>query len=129
MRTICCLVEWVPPARMRVFTGVTYSGSVAHAAGGDAALPQERAQAAAVLVPADHAHGHRRSAEGADVVHGVGAAAQAHVGAVVLEDEHGRLAAHPLHGAVDELVGHEVGQHEDAPAAEGADRPPAAAAR
>ena len=42
MRTICCLVEWTPPARMRVFTGVTYAGIDGRRRG-----PRCRARAAA----------------------------------------------------------------------------------
>ena len=111
----------MPPPRMRVFTGVTYPGSTTTPR---AAMPRSRSSARRrrpCSSPADDAHRHGRAAQGADVVDGVGAAAQAHVRAVVLEDEHGRLAAHPLHGAVEELVGDQVGQHEDAPPAEGGD--------
>ena len=97
MRTICCFVEWMPPAQdaglhRRHVAGL---GAITPRA----AMPrlaQQRAQAPSVLVLPDDAHRERTPAQGADVVDGVGTAAQAHVGAVVLEDEHRRLAAHPL---------------------------------
>ena len=74
-------------------------------------------------------NGQRPAAEGADVVDGVGAAAQPHVGRVVLQDQDRRLAADPLDAAVDELVGHEVGEDQDAPAGEARGPAPRAARR
>ena len=57
-------------------------------------------------------------AERADVVDGVRPAAEPHVGRVVAQDQHRRLAADALDAAVDELVGDQVGEHQHAPPAE-----------
>ena len=81
-----------------------------------------RAQLAAVRVLAHDAERQRLAAERPDVVHGVRAAAQAHVARLVLQDQHRRLAADALDTAVHELVRHQVGEHQHAPATEGADQ-------
>ena len=90
-----------------------------HVARRDPLRPQEAPQVASVGVAAEDSERQRHPAESPDVVDRVRPAPEADVGRVVLEDEHGRLAAHPLHAPVDELVGHEIRHHQHAPTAEG----------
>ncbi len=73
-----------------------------------------------VVLP-ENSHGHGGAPKGVDVVDGIGAPAQPHVGTVVLENEDRRLAADPLDTPVQKLVGDEVRDDEDAPTLEGVD--------
>ena len=98
------------------------AGLAEYARGRNTAAAQQLAHAASVVVAADDAQRDGRAAQGPDVVHRVGAATQAHVDAVVAQDQHGRFPADALHAPVDELVGHQVGQHEQAPALEAPDQ-------
>ena len=61
------------------------------------------------------------AAERGDVVRGVAGAAGDHLGRVVLEDQHRRFARDAGDLAVDELVGDEVADDEDAAAREAVD--------
>src|SRR3989442_9613837 len=61
------------------------------------------------------------AAERGDVVGGVARAAWQDLGRVVLEDQHGRLARHARHFAVDELIGNQVADDQQPAAAEAVD--------
>ena len=114
MRTTCCLAEWMPPARMRVLTGVLRAGRAHDDRADRRARCKRRQQPPARLVAADHADQRRAAAERGDVVGGVAGAAGHDLGRVVLEDQHRRLARDARHAAVDELVGDEVADDGDA---------------
>ena len=85
----------------------------------DEAGPREAAreapdEAAAGIVPPDETHEPGLRPEGGHVAGGVARAPRPHLGGVVLEDEHGGLARHAVDAAVDELVGDDVADDEDA---------------
>ena len=120
MRTTCCRAAWTPPARMRVLTGVRYAFARTIVRALDAAM-EAREQPAAFGIGADEAGEPRAAAERGDVVRGVAGAAGDHLGRVVLEDQHRRLARHARDLAVDELVGDEVADDQHAAAAEAVD--------
>ena len=120
MRTICCFAEWMPPARMRVFTGVRYSRARTMKRAIDAAV-KAREQAARFGIRADHAHQARAAAKGRDVVGGVARPAGHHLRRVVLQDQDRRFAGDAGDLAVDELVGDDVADHEDAAVREAVD--------
>ena len=61
------------------------------------------------------------AAERRDVVRGVAGAAGDHLGGVVLQDQHRRLARDPGHLAVDELVGDQIADDQDAAAGKAVD--------
>ena len=65
------------------------------------------------LVAPDEPHQARAPAQGRDVVGGIAGAARHHLGGVVLEDQHGRLARHAGHAPVDELVRDQVAKDDD----------------
>ena len=82
-----------------------------------------RQEPAALGFGADEPRQPRTAAERGDVVRRVAGAARHHLGRVVLQDEHRRLARHAGDLAVDELVGDEVADDEHAPAREAVDEP------
>ena len=63
-----------------------------------------------------------RAAETGDVVRGIAGAAGHDLGRVVFEDQHRRLARHAGDAAVDELVGDQIAEDDDALAAAGRDQ-------
>src|SRR5712692_9333560 len=103
MRTTCCLAECTPPARIRVLTGVRYC----------------RARTMSVRsTPRGKLDNSRRPSTSAPTM-----PARHDLGGVVLENEHRRFARDPRHLAVDEFIGDEVADDEDAAAGEAVDEP------
>ena len=104
---------------MRVLTGVRYDARARSARGRrrDESWPA----AAGLPIGADQARQARAAAERRHVVGGVAGAAGDHLGRVVLEDQHRRLARDAGDLAVDELVGDEVADDQHAAAAEPVD--------
>ena len=80
-----------------------------------------REQPAAFRVGADEAGEARAPAERGDVVRGVAGPAADHLGRVVLQDEHRRLARDARDFAVDELVGDQIADDQHAAAREAVD--------
>ena len=107
---------------MRVLTGVRYCRARTTCA---RSTPRWklREQPPAFRIGADEPGETRAAAERGDVVGRVAGAAGHHLGRVVLEDQHRRLARHARDLAVDELVGDEVADDEHAAAREAVDEP------
>ena len=110
----------MPPARMRVLTGVGPS-----AARTTRRRSTRRCSARSSRCPGSSrpttAASAARAAERRHVVGGVAGAARHDLGGVVLEDQHRRLARHARDAAVDEFIRHDVADDGDGPAPQRAD--------
>ena len=89
------------------------------AGSGDAPLAKGAEQQASRLVVAHHAHRQHGDAQRGQVVNRVATAAGNHGALAVLEDQHRRFARDAGDFAVDEFVGHQIGDHRDGEAREG----------
>ena len=108
----------MPPARMRVLTGVRYPpGRVRPARSTDRGSNLNNLPAR--FVAADERHEPHGSTEARDVVRGIAGAAGNDRGRVVFEDQHRRFARDAGDAAIDEFVGDQIAEHHDTLAAAG----------
>ena len=127
MRTICCFAEWIPPARMRVLTGVRYPRVRTMAPAMDAGR-QAGHQPAALRIVSNDAGKRGASAERGDVVTRRCPRRPATISVVsYFRIRTGASRETLAILSVDELVGNEIPDHEHAAARESVDQRRAAA--
>ena len=110
----------MPPARIRVLTGVRYPRDRTTCRAIDAAMKAAE-QAAAFGIGADESDQPGAAAERRDVVGGVSRSARHHFRRVVFQNQDRRLTRDPGHLAVDELVRDEIADDQHAPARKAVD--------